>query len=412
MMKEFGFFISSTTTSGGSTTTLVDTGILKYDANRLKDKWVLITSGNNDTEARRISSVSSSTITVTTAFSNTVATSVTYEIMAVDPDHPHDAIGSAIRTSVPPLYVALRDETLVVDDLLSNSLFETFSAGFTGWTAVGSPTVTQETVLHFEGAGAAKVVAGGSAGQLTQQPTISDSDLTGKTVHFARWVAALADSVGRIRITFDGSTYTSSDYVDGSITTATNALNWKKLEVNAAVPDGATQITAVCEAAASGTAYFDGPGGLWVGRKSRYTIPTSFVLGPYYILHQDVLTRPDGEYTRIGPNNPVRSGHKLRLIGIGRLSSLSTDASTVELDSSQSDLLLARALKGLYRRLEGADPGRAQQHRSDMNAWAVEEERLANRASIFKPKLGSQMHDVFHFEEDSSGRYLVLDGAR
>jgi hypothetical protein len=386
----------------------VDTGIVKYDSNKLVGKWLLSTSGDNDGVARRITSVSSTTMTHS-AFANTQASGITYEVMVYDPEYVHQAINRAVRTALPDAYVALRDETLVVDDLLSNGLFETFSGGFTGWTAVGSPTVTQETSLQFEGAGCAKVVAGGSDGQLTQQATISGVEqLQGKTVKFVRWAAALADSVARIRITFDGSTYTSSEYVVGGITTATNALDWQKLSLSTLIPSGATQVTVVCEAAANGTGFFDGPGGMWVETTSRYTLPTAIILGPHYIMQQDSLARPDGAYSPLAANNLPRSGYKLRMLGLGRLSSLTTDSSTIELSEETTEILVAEANANLYRRMVRSDPGRAEAHSSDATYWDAEFTRLSARTSLRKPKLGSQKHELFHYEEDSSGRYLVF----
>jgi hypothetical protein len=408
MMESTDFFFASTATSTGSTTTTVDTGIVKYDSNKLVGKWLLSTSGDNDGVARRITSVSSTTMTHS-AFANTQASGITYEVMVYDPAYVHEAINRAVRTALPDAYVALRDESIIVDDLLSNSMFETFSGGFTGWTEVGSPTVTQETSLQFEGSGCAKVVAGGSDGQLTQQATIAGVEqLQGKTVQFVRWVAALADSVGRIRLSFDGSTYTSSEYVDGGITTATNAIDWHKLSVDALIPDGATQVTAVCEAEASGTAYFDGPGGLWIETISRYTLPTTIILGPHYVMQQDSLAKPNGSYSHIAPTNLPRSGYKLRLLGLGRLSTLSTDASTIEVSEETTEILVAEANANLYRRMIRSDPGRAEAHTEDATYWDREFARLSARTSLRKPRLGSQSHEVFHFEEDSSGRYLVF----
>tara|TARA_R110000765_G_scaffold201113_3_gene306535 strand:+ start:116 stop:1369 length:1254 start_codon:yes stop_codon:yes gene_type:complete len=413
MMESTDFYFASTTTSGGSTTTAVDTGIVKYDSNKLVGKWLLCTSGSNDGVARKITSVSTTTMT-TDAFASVVATSVTYEVMVYDPMYVHEAINRSVRTALPDAYVALRDETLVVDDLLSNSLFETFDSTFTNWTNVGSPTVTKEAALMFEGAGCAKVVAGGgAAGQMTQQPTITGVEqLQGKTVKFVRWVAALADNVGRIRLTFDGSTYTSSGYVNGGITTAANGLDWEKLWVSALVPDGATQVTAVCEAAAGGTAYFDGPGGLWIDNKARYTLPASIILGPHYVMQQDNLARPNGSYSPIAPTNLPRSGYKFRLLGLGRLSSLTSDASTIEVGEETTEILVAEANSNLFRRMMRAEPGMREKHEADAIYWNEEYSRLREQTSLHKPRLGSQTHQVFHLEEDSAGRYLVLNHGR
>jgi hypothetical protein len=148
--RSAGFFFDSTTTSQGNSggTTLIDTAILKYDTAELADKWLLQTSGNNDGEARRITSVSSSTITVTSAYTNRVESGVTYEIVTHDPDTMQDALQQAGRTIYPDLYLKLTDETIIVDNLLANSSFEdSQSIGTTSAFADNDSTVEGTTLV-------------------------------------------------------------------------------------------------------------------------------------------------------------------------------------------------------------------------------------------------------------------------
>ncbi len=219
--------------------------------------------------------VSTSTLVVEEAFSSAVDSSVTYELHRYDPTDKHNAINRAIEELYPSLHLRVRDETLVVDDLLSNSDFETFaSSAFTGWTEVGSPTTSAETTLMMHGSQSAKVVAdSGAAGQLTQAPTTNIREVTSKTATFKCWVYATAADTARIRMDWDGTNFENSDYHSGRD-------QWELLSVTASVPSDATQVKAICEVAASGTAYFDAS---WmaVGPVYKYTVPTSIIGGPY-----------------------------------------------------------------------------------------------------------------------------------
>ena len=119
--------ILRTTTGAGAAggVTVEDTGIVRYDTNRLVNRWLLITSGTDAGESRRIASVSSTTITVTTTFpTDPTESGVTYEILAFDPDRYTDMLQEAARTVYPTLFKRIIDESIVVDNLLDNFSFE------------------------------------------------------------------------------------------------------------------------------------------------------------------------------------------------------------------------------------------------------------------------------------------------
>ena len=245
---------SQTTTSEGTTTTLVDITLKNLpgggDTNHFEEWYALCTSGANEGTFRRISryNVQTTTLVVESAFGSAVDTQVSYELHRYDPSHKHNSINRAIEELYPSLHKRVRDETLVVDDLLSNSDFETFSGGFTSWTEVGSPTVSAETSLVMHGSQAAKVIGdSGAAGQLTQTVTPNVHEITNKSATFKCWVYATAADTARIRLDWDGSDIDSSDYHTGSD-------QWELLSVTATVPSDATQIKAILEVAASGTA--------------------------------------------------------------------------------------------------------------------------------------------------------------
>jgi hypothetical protein len=124
---------SSNGASGG--TTIVDTELASFTATDDGIQgWVLITSGSALGETRRILpsggyTASSTTLTFNFGFSAQIASAVTYEIYPYNPTDYHQAIIQASRqlTGSEHLYLAIRDETLVVDQQLSNGDFEDFT---------------------------------------------------------------------------------------------------------------------------------------------------------------------------------------------------------------------------------------------------------------------------------------------
>ena len=288
LSEEIGDYQSLTTTSTGNSagTSVVDTGLRNLsggaDDAAFDNKFVLITSGANTGETRMVKDyiANSTTLVMQESFSGgAVESLVTYELHSYDPAQKHQAISRAIAELYPFLYLPLRDETVVVDDRLSNSDFETFSGGFTGWTEVGSPTVTADTTTLIHGSQSAKMVGdSGAAGQLTQAPSINMNEITNKSITFKCWVWCAAADTARIRLDWDGSDIDSSVYHNGQ-------NEWQLLDVTASVPTSATQVKAILEVVASGTAYFDA---CWLdaGPIQKYTIPTAFVNGPHYLTEQ------------------------------------------------------------------------------------------------------------------------------
>jgi len=414
LSEEMGDYQSLTTTSDGNSagTSVVDTGLRNLsggaDDAAFEGWYILVTSGSNTGESRRIKDYIANTNTLVTqeAFSGgAVDTTVTYELHNYDPAQKHQAISRAIEELFPFLYLPIRDETIVVDDRLSNSDFETFSSGFTGWTEVGSPTVTADTTYVVHGSQSAKVVGdSGAAGQLTQAPTINIDEITNKTVTFKCWVWCAAADTARIRLDWDGSDIDSSTYHKGQ-------NEWELLDVSANVPTSATQVKAIIEVVASGTAYFDA---CWLdaGPIHKYTIPTTILTGPHYVTES-------GSEADIAPYYfPVigtpTTGRRLRIEGMGLLSRPSSDSSTTEVAAPQSNIITAYA--GMYFfRTQAADNAVDESSRfTDMAAtFSRDAVRMAAQPGLRMPRLGShKRRDVWHTETDSAGRYIVFDRTR
>ena len=414
LSEAMGDYQSLTTTSDGNSagTSVVDTGLRNLsggsDDDAFEGWYILATSGSNTGESRRIKNyiANSNTIVTQEAFSGgAVQSLVTYELHQYDPLQKHQAINRAIEELYPFLYLPIRDETIVVDDRLSNSDFETFSSGFTSWTEVGSPTVTAETTYVIHGSQSAKVVGGsGSAGQLTQAPTINIDEITNKTVTFKCWVWCAAADTARIRLDWDGSDIESSTYHKGQ-------NEWELLDVIASVPTSATQVKAVLEVAASGTAYFDA---CWMdaGPIQKYTVPSAFINGPHYLTEQGDEARPNGEYYPVN-GNPT-AGRRLRLEGMGLLSRPSGDAESTEIGDPRTAIIIAYAAMFLFRTMSVSNAVQERAGFVDMAAtFSRDAVRMSAQPGLRMPRLGGQHHrDIWHIEEDSSGRYIVFDRLR
>ena len=416
LAKEVGFFLEGVAT-GGSTSTIADTssdGPDSYDDNVLTGKWAYVTTDAGGSgaapegEARKVSSVSTTTLTVNTNWSATTASGDTYELLAYHPNELHRATESAIRESYPSLYNPLIDETIIVDQRLTNGDFETFSGTFTGWAHTAG-TWTQDTAVKRHSSNGAKGVASGSAAQLTQKiwdtdenPVLNITEIIGNTLTFKCWVYTTVASVARIRIDWDaGSTFENHDYHSG-------ADQWELQEIVVVVPDGATQISLILEVAASNTAWFD-LARVWIDPEiSVYTLPSTFVTGPSRVFIQVDEDEPEGDWPALTKNVPVRSGMILRMVGMGRLTVPSTDAATTEVSDERARLLTHRAAQELYRRLAQDDPARSETHLANRDEHKTKADGLERRPGIAMRAISAHSSQAWSTGEDSGSRYLRL----
>ncbi len=412
-------FFALTSSSAGDTTSVIDTSLANLPNGNDDDAFigwfVMIADACHSAngEIKRVADYSQSAtdITVQEAFSATFGSGTTYELHRYDPVLKHNMINRALEAVWPELFLPLRDETIVVDDLLANGNFNTFSSGFTSWTEVGSPTVTQETTIAIQGGSSAKVVsAGGADGQLTQAPTINIPTMEGEQVTFKCWVYTTTTTTARLRLDWGGCDIDSGDYHTG-------ADQWELITVTAAVPSGATQVKAICEVASgTKTAYFDA-GYMFILPVYPYTLATNFLLGPYAVYQQVDEDNPGGGYD-ILVGQPVQ-GRRLRLIGKGLLSRPTTDSGTTEIDDLQVQLVVAKAAEFLNRALAtGASTFQRERFQDDMLLWREEYDRLKGRPGMKSRAIATHIDNTahqsnqWHMEEDSTGRILVLDHNR
>lgn len=412
-----GLRMTLTTIGAAGGTTIISTDVVPYDGNALVGKWILLTSGAIANEKQRVTTVSNDTvgtITPVRAFSAQVANGVTFEILDYDPLLYHNAIAEAIRTVSKHLSLKLRDETLIVDNLLLNPDFETFAAGaFTSWASVGTPTLAAETARIIHGSQAAKITATGATEGLRQDmwglASISFDQLVGKTLHVRGWVWASVASAVRLRVTFDGSTYTNGPWHGGEDEWEGPGLQL----IDVAVPADATEMTVQCVVTDGNTGYFDLVNA-WIDRITRYTLPTSFYpYGPAKVEQQRWEDKPNGDYSELwGSNYPI-SGRLLRLLGDGRLTVPTTEAGTVELDEAQAELVVAQAAVYLHRSLKEHDKGSRALHAEEETRWRQEANRLLPHASMPSMSSSRARESNWRTMLDSNGsRYLLLSNGR
>ena len=408
--EALGDYYPLTTSSAGNAggTTLISTTFQDLpggnDNDAFENWYAHITSGTDTGNVRRASTYvqSTNTLTVSRAYSAQIATSVTLVLHRHDPSDYWRCISRALEELYPHLYLPIRDETLVVDDLLSNSDFETFAAGVhTGWAVGGAgASVAQSATILRHGADAAAITAGaGAAAQYTQSVTVNTNQMTGKAVHFKMWVYATAASTARVRINYDGTTYFSSAYHTG-------ADQWELLEATGTLPTAATQVQAVCEVAASGVGRFDA-GWLSIAPVYRYTLPTA-LLRLHRIEQQDDELHPDRLYI---PAAAFQRGLRLRLVGKGLLARPATDTATTEIGEPEVNVVVEYATMLMCELLAGrAAQTQRDRYLRDVVYWREKAEQHLQR---FKTGgLAAQGGTDWYVESDSTSRYLVLPQER
>ncbi len=405
---------SQVTTSAGSTTTIVDTKLAQISADDdfCEGWWVR----NVSTGVKRlVTSYDSGTTTIThVAMPVAVANGASYELHRIDPDQKHNALNRAVVLAYgkSSLYLPLRDETLVVDQLLSNWDFESALSDneHPSW-ARANHTAALETTRVWHGSNSADITATSDNATLSQDlfSSVNIDDVAGKVLRFEGriWSKNLSDAF--LRVTFDGSTYTSSSYHAGS--SEWEGPRTQYVSVN--IPTDATEMTCFCWVETSGqTAYFDSLVA-WIDPIHKHTIPTTFVRGPHWVKQQYNRDRAIEPYYILSPGEAPISGRILRLEGMGLLSRPTTDAGTFEIGEPQNELLIAYAMRWLTEGdwLQGGAYQRGRQQ-DELAFWNAKIAEYEADPAMRMPKLNAEDRKAWQTAEDSSGKYLIFKAAR
>ena len=409
-----GLFASGTSDGSGSTTTLVDAvQVYRHDINTLKNKWLYIVNSSNDTvdnTSRRISDIhaSNGTITVDAAFAATTASGTTYYITAYDPDIMRDSLQQAARTLYPHIYLPTQDETIVVDNLISNWDFETWSGSTaTGWTTV-SGTLAEETGFVVHGSSSAKLTNSSTTIDKITQNLIATSganinETESKTLHVRGWVwSETADAV-RLSVTFDGSTFNYSNYHSGTAEWEGPALIYIDVPIDFA---GTEQITISCDVTGSSViGYFDNVTA-WIDNIHSYNLPSTVIRGPHKVSIQAHQSEPNGDYV---PLSTPQSGRILRIEHMGTLTAPTTAAS-IELDESRGELLIAQAAAHMFHTLSMTDSGNGASHMQNAGVWQGRVDRMLGQPGMRMKGMSAHERKSWRVVESGETRKLALSG--
>jgi hypothetical protein len=412
-----GDSLSDTVTTALTTSTaVVCTNLTKYtgDANYFKNWYVLITSGVNDGQCRKVaSSTAAGTLTVYGAnFASDGATLATFELHKLDPTQKTRAINNAARELYPTyLFRRVTDETLITGNALPNAHFEDWTATTHPdfWTASVS-TVGEENTIIRGGTSSAKlsVAAGSLYCSNAEYPQLLD--LMGTTIDFKCWVYASAASECRLGIytkQADGTeqnTQYSSYHSGGS--------EWELLEIESyALNDDLTDIKFSLYNATTGTCYFDNA--RVTGKDFyAYLLPKTFQTGHITQVWEQVTGYSDdicddvksghNDFAEVfGWNTPtgddgykylrlpyiLSSERKLRLVGEAPLEdTLSSDTDTMTIEGERVNLLLAYAAYLVYEMQRGIASGQSKDfYNQEIAYWGGKTERLKRTLKMTRP---------------------------
>ena len=399
--------LTASATGGAGGTTIVDSALGRYPNNYFNGWWGALTlgpTGAGSYEQFEVSdfATSTGTLTLQVAASAQTTSSATYELYQYPPSMMHLAINAAIRQLYPALYNPLRNETLVANDWLQNTDFETGT--FTNWTSVGSPTIAANTTRFWHGLQAASIAAGaGSAGRLDQNVFTRANwrEWVGRTITFKRWIFTTAASAGRLRLSFDGATtFTNGSYHAGDD-------EWQgpdTMYVQTTLPANSTSITASCEAAASQTVIFDGGAGagLFISGVPiyRYTLPTAFLTAPTTLSTPDDPYLPESSFSKFHDWHVERAGETwylvlhqmlpdgtlMRLQGPGALTEPTTDTAEVEVVTPRTELIVAKAAEVLFTSLASTATGdELAEYNQKAQGWAARTAELLGTHRMPRP---------------------------
>lgn len=413
MSRQMGDFWNSSLTSNGNAggTTLVDT-----ELQRKADDWIddsqmemydIITSGTQDEEERKISSLSTSTLTVL-AHGAQIDSGVAYEIHRLfSPSDKRIALVWAARNSYPWLYNRIRDENKTYGDWLRNGGLENWASASTpdSWTTI-TVTAAQNTTSPFYTRGGSSMKLTTAAGNVTQQ--ITDFDdlkyLAGQSVTFRVEGHCDTASCLRIRIT-DGTNTQTSDYHSGN-----SAWKEEPLEVTLTIVAEPTSIQfIILHDVAAGTSYVDDARVLSIDREKIYIGDLAFpdrkptiveqahdanihrerwtVLRNWWVDSDDYLHLPEGTMN-----------DRLRITGKGYLDFLVAGASstawtsTVNVNSPQTDIIVALAIQHIYETVSPTNysAGDAAAYQAEADRWKGKLAEYISRFAMESPPVTVQ----------------------
>ncbi len=359
-------------TGGHATTGCQASALDSFESSFFIDWWIRFYSGTHKDVTSLITTFTKTNGVLVWSPAITAVTDATdlFELHRdFSPAEIIDAINLAIWEVESEALVDKVDESLVVNDLLTDGLFEVWSSSstLTNWTKAGTgSTLARESTIKREGSYSAKLT-----NQAGQEATLSQSignyplyagENSVKASLYARVACNTASRV-RIRLT-DGVTTWNSDYHDGYGWREGQSEPLLKIE-NCAISTAATELTASfrIETGAAISAYVDK---MWLvcgDTIYEYTVPSGFYTIDAIYQEQSTVGRFSPKWNRIDPEKgwklllngstkkiwfdssyvKLTSGRKLRIEGQAKASSLTLDADTTPINPAYI-VYMAKAL--------------------------------------------------------------------
>ncbi len=380
LSRQIGDYWASTTTSSGGDTTIIDNLLkAKQDAWIGKDMYTLITESGDTSvdDERQIASLDRSTGKLTTlAHTNTIGSGFDYEVHRLfTASDKRQALIAAARMAYPSIHEKIWDETMVSGNWLKDGSFEiwTSSSALTYWTTATS-TIAKTTSSPFYKHGPTSCKIDTAAGTVTQ--SISNWDdlkrLAGQTVTFSLQVWCDTASCLRISV-YDGvNDRTYSSYHAGDSAWTQDDPRNDNMYVTQFMDWNATEITfRIHHEVAAGTSYVDDARviGPYQPRLFIDTLglaqetPVQVEIEPFNYSTDEPWTqifnsRLDTELGYLYLPSSVQRDRRLRIKGVGYLDFVDSSGdsatawnSTININSPQTDILIAQAIVYLYTRM-------------------------------------------------------------
>ncbi len=411
---------------GASGVTAIDALLSYYEDDYFNDWYFVLpvgpTSGSTAYEVTRVADFTQSTGTLTLEpdASLQIDNGRTYELHRYNPASKHLALNAARLQSVDALWAPKVDETLVVDNIVTNWDFENWdatggdSAVATSWTNIGSPQNNDEATRLVHGSYSIKIAASGATegieqNVLTINPTaVNIHEIENKTLHVRAWVWASVADAARVRVTYDGSTYDNSNYHSGS-------SEWEGpgqifIDSTIDMPASGEELTISLEVTAGNTAYFDVITA-WIDPIIRYALPTGIHRWPSVIKQQVDRNRPgiNGDFAHLTRVNRPVSGQILRVEGKGVLTEVTGETGEMEVSDPETQLLYAEALDWLVDHDMGSASTDAQLLlERDKARWQRMALRMRSRGGIARIQRVQYPDGIWDIASSGETEYIMM----
>ena len=373
-----------TTTNITTNNSILSTTLNQFDDgedDHFNTWWVYITEGVNITKSRKISDYATSggTLTVYGAALAAESAAVTCRLTRYNPDHAKQALIRACEEIYPTLHKPMDDHTLITGNMLPDASFE--SDLVTDFYSVSNityaKTSTEGLYRGRMGQASAKATATAANGYiyLTSDAYPRLLDLQGKTVDAYVWVYPEVANDAYLEIYTKSDDGTTTQTLTSTTTCAAAVWTLLKLE-DQALNDDLDEIQVRFKVATNTKyVYFDDayvgcerlkeyilPDYIIEGHLSRvfvqdygYSDPAMYDINPFITAHSGIEypfdITDDGVYTYLvllGSTPPTK--RRIRMLGYQPLEILSTDATTLTLDTQRVPLLIAKAREIFFSR--------------------------------------------------------------